>query len=143
MTNLQTATKEEISAIAKEMGITLSYKDVNGKRQRYTKAQLIEMIVAKQVAPVAIEVKENKAFTPIKNEIMENEVVTVNLNTVVSDSRKLLASGQLHKVKKFIDSLVLSIKNERKNKLLVANMSNKVNILKALLKSYKGVPQHA
>lgn len=128
---MENLTMKELSKIALNLEITLSYKDENGKRQRLNKSELINAIKEKQ-KPVKIK----NATMYGSNGKTENESIKFNLKTVVVDSKELLSSGKIEQVKLFISKLINDINSERKNKLLVKHMSMKLEILKSLVKSY-------
>ena len=149
MKNLKVA---ELKIIAKEMGIALSYTK-DGKRHALNKLELIEAIEAKQAKQ--IEAVPTKQRTVTSNVVVAQPVTTnaivvsgeniklnykpnkdqvLNLNTLVKDSKRLLQLGLIDKVECYIETLNNKIRKEKKNKLLVNNMSKIRDILTVLVK---------
>jgi glutamate synthase domain-containing protein 1 len=134
MTNLNTV--KEIQAYALSLGLTLSYKTKDGKRKRYTKSQLLELIESKNNKLDFSSMYGANVTSCVLEEVHEIEQKT-NLNTVVNEVRSLLKIGKLTEALEKVNKLNNEIRNERKNKLLVTLMSQRLTILKALLKSKK------
>ena len=134
MKNLKVA---ELKVIAKELGIALSYTK-DGKRHTLSKAELIEAIEAVQAEKAqAIEQVETVQAVQTKRTVTTNLIVvkpyksnavvvsgeniklnsmsnadqTLNLNTLVKDSKRLLQLGLVDKVKAHI--LILNNKINR------------------------------
>lgn len=87
MTKLNELTKSEITKIATEKKITLSYKDENGKRQRFTKEQLIEKIeklsLSNEYGNVAVNEKSHSLSIEESIKMLSlNEVIVFTINSL-------------------------------------------------------------
>lgn len=141
MTNLKEMTVKELQVEAKGLGIALSYTE-NGKRHKLNKPKLIAAIEAKQAVQAPAKQVE---VSSVQNEVKAVET-KINLNTVVKTVRHLLAEGSkeaILKVATIINELNKNIVNEKRNKLLVARMSQTLNIIKSLVKQQNKALQYA
>ena len=155
---MENLTVKELQVKAKNEGIALSYTKEDGKRHKLNKPELIKAIEAKQVE--AVETTDVQPVTTKQRTVTSNVVIAqpvktnaiivtgeniklnykpnkdqvLNLNTLVKDSKRLLQLGLTDKVKASIKTLNNKIKEEKRNKLLVARMSQIRNILTALVK---------
>ena len=120
MTNLKL---EQIKSIALELGITLSYKDEEGKRKRYTKEELIAKIEQ-------FEKEESKEVNAIQHSELE-------LNDyIINDARKTLESKEFFENNDIVDKCSMYPKYSLiYGNTLVYQKSNKDFILEEIVNS--------
>lgn len=136
MKNLNELTMKELSKIAKdEYKLPLSIT-IDGKRKRYTKSELIEMIEVKRSQDYSslypeIKIGKSNAYGGlILSETIENEIPT--LENMVKETKKLLTHGEVEKVKTFINHLQSEIRYSN-NSLLMNKLSKTLLLIKSLL----------
>lgn len=104
---MENKTMKEITAIAKDLNITLSYKCENGTRKRYTKNELIVMI--NQKLNCHKEEKVEYSISQLKELISIGDVSTVNSYIKELQSKKVkgLSKSRIDKFINIVKSLLI------------------------------------
>jgi len=153
---------EEIKSIALELGITLSYKDEEGKRKRYTKDELISKIEefekeeskevnAIQHSELVLEyndIVDKCSMYPsysliygesLMDEKTNNEFVLeeiVNSNPVVA-VKSYIKNNDLFKVKSILEKLIQLCNDKKVKSIQRSNYKKYYNIITSMLKIKK------
>lgn len=130
-------TKKEVSSIALELGLKLSYKDSAGKRQRYTISQLIDMIEDAQEVEYVEVLPEKKDVSSIYGEHGTTQtVVSYDIKSIMSKLKTINSIEQLQEFKvevsNYFNRLIKS-KNKRAKKI----GSLEMNRITMLFKQYE------
>lgn len=124
---LQSMNMKELSEIAKEKGLALSYKAESGVRKRYTKEELIANISKEK--PV-----EKLPHNHVKTEEKELDLNLLPINKIVLFARQSIKKGNIKVAEKLIDIVQTKIVAERINSFEVTKMNNVLNVLKSLVR---------
>jgi len=153
---------EQIKSIALELGITLSYKDAEGKRKRYTKEELISKIEefekeeTKEVntiphSELAFEnnnIVDKSSMCPNRSLIYGNTLVDeksnndfileeiVNANPVVA-VKSYIKNNDLFKVKSILNKLIQLCNDKNVKGIQRSNYKKYYNIITSMLKIKK------
>jgi len=153
---------EQIKSIALELGITLSYKDEEGKRKRYTKEELIAKIEefekeetkevnAIQHSELALENNDivdkcsmypNYSFiygNALVDEKSNNDFILeeiVNTNPVVA-VKSYIKNNDLFKVKSILEKLIQLCNDKKVKGIQRSNYKKYYNIITSMLKIKK------